>query len=337
MMQRHVFFVFLLLSLLFLTACQDDSVPDPIPTTAALVAVPTGVSSSISETGTEITLPPPSPTSIPPTPTPVEPLAALVNDEPIFLSEYEKELARVEKAQAELGVSEASETMNYRELVLNALVEQVLITQAAETQGIRITDEMVDEKLAELQNKAGESGNFEAWLEANQWTEDEFRDTLAAEMLTEQVVLAVTADVPTAVEQVRARYLQVNDLALAQSLLERIRNGDDFALLAEQYSLDRLTAQNGGDLGFFARGSLLVPDVETAAFALAPGEISDIISNTNEDNGQITYYLVELIERDPQRPLTAELRYALLQQSFESWLTTLWERATIVRFVDTGI
>ena len=194
---------------------------------------------------------------------------------------------------------------------------------------------MVDAKVAELKAAAGESGNFEAWLQANQWTEEEFRTALMAEMLVEQIVAQVTTDVPYAVEQVHARYLQVDDLALAQSLKQELDAGADFAFLAEQNSLDRLTAQAGGDLGFFARGSLLVPEVEDVAFSLEPNAISDVITVTDE-TGQVTYYLVQVIEIDPQRPLTADLRYTLLQQTFEEWLSGQWEQATIERFVATN-
>ncbi|HEX6383799.1 MAG TPA: SurA N-terminal domain-containing protein [Anaerolineae bacterium] len=315
-----------------LIACSDNLLPAAAPPAESGEATPATLTNT-SEVAPVVTAEPPTATAVPPTPTPSEPLAALVNDQPIFLATYEKELARYEQAQTELGLASDA---NYHTLVLDALIERVLIAQAAAEQDITITPEMVAEKLTELREAAGGEENFVAWLEANQFTEEEFRQELATEMLTEQVVAAVTADVPVAVEQVRARYIQVDDAALAPSLLEQVRSGADFALLAQQHSLDRVTAENGGDLGFFARGSLLVPEVETAAFALTePGEVGDVIAVTNAD-GQTTYYLVQLIERDPQRTLTADLRYTLLQERFESWLDELWQEADIVRFVDTG-
>ncbi len=122
---------------------------------------------------------------------------------------------------------------------------------------------------------------------------------------------------------------------LAQTVYERAVAGDDFAFLAQQNSRDQVTSQNGGELGFFTRGSLLVPEVETAAFALQqPGDISEIISVTDE-NGATIYYVVQLIERDMERPLTAELRYILLQQTFQAWLGNLWDQANIELLIDT--
>jgi len=343
-MRRIVLLWLLAISLLATAACQDKAPavtapPSSAAVTTAITDVSQETASEESSTGggqTPLLDVSPIPTEIPPSPTP-EPLAALVNDEPILLATYEKELARYERTQVELGLTaETQESKGYRALVLDALVERVLISQAAAKEGIVITSSMVDEKLAELQTEAGDTGNFAAWLEANLWTRDEFHDALAAEMLTEQLVSIVTADVPWAVEQVRARYLQVDDLGLAQSLLQQIRNGEDFAALAGIYSLDQVTGQNGGELGgYFARGSLLVPAVETAAFTLDLGEVSEIIAGTSGDDNQTTYYLVQLIERDPQRPLSAALRYTLLQQAFETWLQSQWDQATIVRLVNT--
>jgi parvulin-like peptidyl-prolyl isomerase len=324
-----------LLAFSLLAACQEEGAPTPA--SVAVVGQEAADRAVVTEEATprEPTVPL-TPTAVPPTPTPSEPLAALVNDQPIYFSTYEKELARYEQAQAELGLTQSAAEVDYRTQVLNALIERALIAQAAQTRGIEVTPDMVDQKLAQLRQAAGDSGNFEAWLEANQWTEEEFREALAAEMLVEEMVDAVTADVPYAVEQVRARYIQVDDVELAQTLLERVGNGDSFSSLAEQYSLDQVTAQNGGDLGYFARGSLLVPEVEEVAFSLQPGEVSEIITASSDGGGQTVYYLVQTVERDPSRPLTADLRYNLLQEEFEAWLDAQWGQADVVRLVDEG-
>jgi peptidyl-prolyl cis-trans isomerase D len=61
----------------------------------------------------------------------------------------------------------------------------------------------------------------------------------------------------------------------AGEVLEQVRNGGDFAELAREHS-DDTSASNGGDLNFFARGQM-VPEFEEAAFALAAGEVSDLV------------------------------------------------------------
>lgn len=317
-----------LVLLIALSACQNGtpSAPEAAAPAAAEGADPvTAVPDApLVETTS------PTATAVPPTPT-LEPLAALVNDVPITLADYEKELSRYEQAHLELGQEPSS---NYRATVLEALIDRQLITQAAAAAGLLVTPEMVDEKLAELRSTANGEDNFDAWLEANQWSEEEFRQALEAEMVTAQMRDVVTAEVPYAVEQIRARYLQVDDAVLASSLLDQIRSGADFGLLAQQYSRDTATAPAGGELGFFARGSLLVPELEEAAMALQPGEVSDVITVAGATGGQ-TFYLIQVLERDPQRPLSANMRYTLLTQTFETWLENQRSQANITRFVNT--
>jgi parvulin-like peptidyl-prolyl isomerase len=331
---RPLFSTLFLLSLLSFSvaACRQD----PVPTVAPQATVPAAVTAppvAAAETPVPVESPIPTPEPAPPTPTPA--LAALVNGVPILLSTYEKELARYEQAHLELGLNPESEANDYRNLVLDHLIDQLLIEQAAAELNLTVSQAEVDQRLAEMQALTGGEENFAAWLQANQWSEEEFRQALATEMLTELMVGHVTADVPYAVEQVRARYIQVDDAALAQSILEQVRGGGSFAALAQTYSLDRVTGQNGGDLGYFAPGSLLVPEVEAAAFALELDQVSDVIAVTGS-SGRLTYYLVQLVDRNPNMPLSGDARYALLQETFESWLAERWSRATIERFVDSG-
>lgn len=64
--------------------------------------------------------------------------------------------------------------------------------------------------------------------------------------------------------------------ALALELRKQLREGADFAELARRHSDDTSNAADGGDLGHFGRG-IMVPEFEAAAFALAPGQISEVI------------------------------------------------------------
>ncbi|MEX2466425.1 MAG: peptidylprolyl isomerase [Gemmatimonadota bacterium] len=64
--------------------------------------------------------------------------------------------------------------------------------------------------------------------------------------------------------------------ALAEDLLQRIRDGEEFDQLARRYSDDPGSAQLGGDLGWFRRGRM-VQEFEDVAFALGTGSVSQVV------------------------------------------------------------
>jgi len=330
MMKKNSYLLNILVipALIFLTACSDGGSEEE-----GVVLPDTSPAESESPIVVETIQPTIAPTEVPlPTPTPER--AALVNGQPILLKEYEEELARYELATAELGIDPDKNENGYRDPVLYALIERELIRQAAAEQGITISPDTLTLKMNGLRESTGEQRSFDEWLAANLWTEEEFQKAFEAELIVEKMVAVITADVPTAMEQVHVLYIQIDDSDLAQSLLGQLKDGGDFADLANRYSLDQATAPYGGDLGFFARGSLLVPEVETAAFKLQLDEISDIISVSDPDSGLTTYYIVKLVERDPSRMLGADLRQRLLQEAFDNWLEEQEMGATIINYLE---
>ena len=66
--------------------------------------------------------------------------------------------------------------------------------------------------------------------------------------------------------------------AKAEEVLKRVKAGENFEALAKEYSTDPGSKENGGDLGWFGRGRM-VPDFEKAAFALQPGQTSEIVES----------------------------------------------------------
>jgi len=99
-------------------------------------------------------------------------------------------------------------------------------------------------------------------------------------------------------EQVHARHILVNIVGgdvetartQAQAALDRVRGGEDFAEVARAVSQDTGSAASGGDLGFFGRGQM-VPEFEEAAFALQPGEVSDLVQS------QYGFHIIKVEEK----------------------------------------
>jgi parvulin-like peptidyl-prolyl isomerase len=251
-----------------------------------------------------------------------EQVVARVNGEPILLPEFQRALERAEIQQVVV-----QNVPGFQDAVLNILVEQQLIGQAAAAQAVVVTDAEVE---AELQDSIALAGGPEAWarwLVTNAYTEEEFRATLHDALLTGRMRDVVTAalaagDVPFA----RARHILVADEATALDIMRQIEGGADFAALASQYSADETTRSNGGDLGWFAEDELLQAALAYAAFAGEPGQVQGPIRT------ELGYHVLQVMERE-NRPVPEERRAALAQARFTNWLSSLTAGATIERFI----
>lgn len=250
---------------------------------------------------------------------------ALVNDRPITMEAFQRELARFRAGQIALGL-ELTDGDGYEQQVLDLLVEYELIRQLAAREGIVISDEAVDAEINNMIQENGE-GYFNSWLNSNYYSPEEFREVIRLDLMTDQLLEPIIASVPTVTEQVHARHILVNSQAEAEQVLARLRDGEDFSALAAEYSVDVTTRNNGGDLGWFPRGGLLVPEVEEAAFSLQVNQISGIISSA------WGYHIVQTLEFDPARTVEEETRQRLLDKAIEEWRLSLRAGANIQQFV----
>jgi parvulin-like peptidyl-prolyl isomerase len=78
--------------------------------------------------------------------------------------------------------------------------------------------------------------------------------------------------------------------AKAEEVLQRVRNGEDFATLAKEFSSDPGSKDKGGDLGWFGSGQM-VPEFDKAAFALKAGEVSGVVQS------QYGFHIIKVEER----------------------------------------
>ncbi|TEU19484.1 MAG: hypothetical protein E3J21_03655 [Anaerolineales bacterium] len=291
---------------------------------------------------TELTLTPEMPTAVEtssPTPTtiptPEKPLAARVNGQPILLTDYEKQVAQFETALSDQGLDLSGEEgqaalVQIHRQVLEAMINQLLIEQAAAREGTAISDEEVEARIQADIQAVGDESKFEQWLADNNLTHEDYKTILRSELIYGAVFERVTAAVPTSAEQVHVRYILLEGEEEAHKVLAQLQAGGDFTALAQEFSRDESTRESGGDVGWFPQGpELMPPEVEAAAFALEVGQTSGVVAS------QFGYYILQLLERDPDRPLSSEMRQNLKAQTFARWLEEQRASATIERFVET--
>ena len=97
--------------------------------------------------------------------------------------------------------------------------------------------------------------------------------------------------------EVRGRHIMVKTAAEAQTLYQALLDGEDFAELARRFSMDRQTADKGGDLGYWDE-SLMIGPVSKVLFSMQPGELSAPFQ------GRESYFHIVRVE--DQRPLPYE-------------------------------
>jgi len=263
-------------------------------------------------------------------PTPEPPLAALVNGQPVYLSDYERE-ASLSSRGIDPNSAEGQENLaRARAWVLNVMIEQVLTEQTAAAEGVVVSDADVD---AYVQVMVEENGGDEAYraklAEWGETYEDAWKE-VRAQLIGMAMAQRVVDRVPTTAEHVHARHILVDNPTEAERILAQLQGGADFAALAQSYSQDTSTRESGGDLGFFPRGILMAPEVEEAAFALQPGQFSGVVSSA------LGYHVVQVVERDPAGPVSPENLRLMQDRAVQEWVEWLWAQASVERFVETA-
>ncbi len=314
---RYLQVLTLLAILTLLSACDTVTLTSapPLPTATAQAEQAT-----LEVTATTETLPTAT----------AEPLAALVNGEPIPLAEYEQQVARYEASMVAAGedpqtLSGQESLAQGRRWVLDLMIEQKLIEQQAAKEGIAVADSDVDATIESLRNDIGEEA-FNDWLAREEMTLEEMWDRLRADMLATEMANRVAEAVPTQAEHVHARHIVVGSEEEARRILSQLQAGGDFAALARTHSQDISTRDLGGDLGFFPPGVLTSREVETAAFSLQPGQLSDVIES------ELGYHIVQVVERVTDQEISPENQRLLRDQAVREWLDELRTSADIQVF-----
>jgi len=230
-----------------------------------------------------------------------------------------------------------------RAKVLDVLIGQELLWQAASRDKTVADDAEVNQAISQYQAQFDSDSAFDIKLQQGGYNQTTFyqdlRRRISAQKWIDKFVknnLEVSADEVhafylengqefTQPEEIRARHILIklesgaSDEARenARALLSGIRNnivgGGDFAALAKQLSQGP-SATKGGDLGYFTRGQMVAP-FEQAAFALAPGEVSEIVET------RFGLHLIKLVDRKPpvqyaEKDVSEKIHAYLMQQKY---------------------
>jgi len=257
-----------------------------------------------------------------------------------FRKEFEKSLPSGQKFTSE-------ERKELERVFLAQIIDRELALAEADRLGISLAPNELEQAVADIRREYPQ-GEFEAMLTERNLSLADWRHDLQTSLLMEKIIRqAVYADIEVdAAEieeyykkhkddfdrpaQVRARQIVVASEDEGKQVLELLRKGAAFADVARKYSLSP-DAEQGGDLGFFARGEM-PEEFDKTVFTLPVGRISDLIKS------EYGFHVFMVEEKRKAHRLTLdeasdEIRRMLLSEkeknAYQLWLRDLRARATI--------
>jgi peptidyl-prolyl cis-trans isomerase C len=253
-----------------------------------------------------------------------EDIAAKVNGVPISAGDMNRSF----EAHVQVPYSAVQEDPRAKEVmrqILDNLIDRELLLQQAKSLKMSVPSQQVDAQMQQLVQRFPSQEAFEQALTAQNFSLETVKKDVEGQLLRQQLVkkevldkVNVSArDVQTYYdknkakyveeEQIRARHILIrvpqeasptDDAKLkgkADDVLKRAKKGEDFAVLAKELSDDG-SKENGGDLGFFPRGRM-VAAFEEAAFALQPGQMTEIVRT------EFGYHIIKVEEHKAGRAL----------------------------------
>jgi parvulin-like peptidyl-prolyl isomerase len=225
------------------------------------------------------------------------------------------------------GITQPAVYEQLQQDVVERLITQELLWQEAQRRGVIASDADVDEQLNNMKGGFENEQAFLFQIKAGGFSEKAYREDIRQQRSVQQMIAGELAqevavsdeeiqefyneniEQMTVPEAIRARHILVklaaDDEAARVAAQDRIaaihkdlQDGADFVTLATERS-DAPSAPKGGDLGYFARGQMVAP-FEDVAFALQPGETSDVVET------QFGFHIIRLEERREAQAVPVE-------------------------------
>lgn len=259
-------------------------------------------------------------------------------DYKVYRTMFEKQLG--EDALDQVGSDGKTFDDTLKEDILEKLITEQIVSQEAEAMNIVVTDEEIAQNIElYIKNMGGEDA-FNEFLASNDISKEYIETNMGKEILVQKHKQNYLEGVNISQEEakeyfeenkdamtiIRASHILVGTEEEGNEILKKLKNGQDFATLAIENSLDSVSALQGGDLEYFGKGAM-IPEFEDATFALKEGETSDLVKT------EVGYHIIRVAERlDTFEELEEEIIKILEEQSYVNMVQQLRNDAKVEKY-----
>lgn len=285
-------------------------------------------------------------------------VAAVVNGEKISKAELEAQVSRLIEQSPEMFKGEEGESrlLEFKRQLLDNMINNVLIRQAAAERGIEVTEEEINVQIEDLKGGFPTEEEFNTALENANMTVDDLKQQLRDQLATQRLMEELVGDDEVTDEEI-AKYYEENkakfeeqaavrashilfdkdDKATAEKVLAEVKGGASFADLAKEHSKDPGSAAQGGDLGWTDPARPFVAEFQEALDKLKVGEVSALVET------EYGWHIIKVDEKRDARtkPLDEvkdQIQASILQQrnvaAYQEFLDEARAKADIEILID---
>lgn len=210
----------------------------------------------------------------------------------------------------------------YGAATVEQLIADKIVAVEAKKKKIAITDKELNNQVEDLKESYGGEEVFSQVLQSNNTTlaviKQDLKNYLTIKELLEPQIEISDEEMQTyfdenkasfgTAEQVKASHILVADETKANEIKQKLDAGEDFAALAKEFSTDDASKENGGELGFFPKGSM-VAEFEDVAFTLAIDQISDPVKS------EYGYHIIKVEDKKAAKEANFDESKAVIKET----------------------
>jgi foldase protein PrsA len=277
---------------------------------------------------------------------------AKVNGEAVTTDALNQQLEQLKKQYPNMftGADGEGRLLDFKQRLLENLINQKLVEQAAKDKGLKVSDADVQKQIDQLKAGFKDQAQFDEALKSAGMTLDGLKLQIRNQLVTQKLIESVAANSKVSDADIQAYYdknktqffqkaskkasqilFKPEDKATAEKVLAEVKAGGDFGALAKKYSVDTASASKGGDLGFPT--SAYVPEFQAALDKLSKGQTTTALVQT-----PFGWHIIRVTDERPavQQPLAevkAQIEQIIVQQrkgdAYQTFLADLRKKAKI--------